>query len=216
MRGKPRGYRKKRRSIIHIKRTKPSKYVDTLHLQQVKKKIIETNKRIELIEKKYGKGTWAIKSLSSEMSIKLLNMINKSGKVKRISGKNKLKLMAVNKALDKFLKKKTSTIKGIKDAINKAKQTLKEENIDLEEDIDNYDAETLFDLMGDYDFRWLADLTEEKSELMAIVQTARYEDWNISKWIEEVKENFIYFNDKDTEDRVKRLYNNLIVNRKYI
>ena len=218
MRGKPRGYNKKRRTRRIIKRGKRKITLPPIEQKIVKAKIKETNKRIDLITKKFGKEKWAVKGLLKDLSVKPLNMISK-GKVKRISTRiDKLKLMAINKALDNFLKKKTSTIKGIRDAIRKTKQTIKEQNIEFDEendiDIDDYDVETMYDLMAENDFRWLAELTEEQSELMAMIQTARYEDWSVKKWIEEVKENFIYFNDVDTRERVERLYNNLVVNKR--
>ena len=218
MRGKPRGYNKKKRTRRIIKRGKRKITLPTIEQKIVKAKIKETNKRIDLITKKFGKEKWAVKGLLKDLSVKPLNMISK-GKVKRISTRiDKLKLMAINKALDNFLKKKTSTIKGIRDAIKKTKQTIKEQNIEFDEendiDIDNYDVETMYDLMAENDFRWLAEKTEQQSELMAMIQTARYEDWSVKKWIEEVKENFIYFNDVDTRERVVRLYNNLVVNKR--
>ena len=52
MRGKPRGYNKKRKTRRVIKRGKRKITLPTVEQQIVKTKIKETNKRIDLISKK--------------------------------------------------------------------------------------------------------------------------------------------------------------------
>lgn len=215
MRGKPRGYKKTRSNISRIKRPKPIKNTSTLELQRTKLKIKEVNKRIEQIEKKYGTDKWAIKKLKSRLAISEINGLDKKGRVKRVSGKDLIKVKAVNKALDLFLKAKTSTIQGIKETINRSKQTIKELLSDEEDSIDNLDnedVETFYDFYVDDDFKWLISYIDP-SELMVIIQTSRSDNWSEKTFIEELKNYIEFGNDKDILRRLKRLYNSLVIDK---
>lgn len=213
MRGKPRGYRTERRTKKRIKRPKPNKNVSTLELQQLKIKIKEVNKRIEKIEKKYGSDKWAVKKLKSRLNISEINGLDKNGRVKRISGKDKMKMKAVNKALDLFLSAKTSTIEGIEDTIIKSKKTIKEVLNDEDEDLDDEDVETFYDFYIDNDFKWLVNYIEP-SELMVLIQVARGENYTEKKFINELNNYIAYGNDKDITNKLKRLYKNLVIEKR--
>lgn len=210
MRGKPRGYNKRVKTRIKIKRPKPIKTVATKEFQEVKKKIKEVNARIDAIEKKYGSDKWAVKKLKSRLGISEINGISKTGRVKRVSMRDKIKLKGVNKALDLFLKAKTSTLKGIEDTINKSKRTIKELLSDEEIDIDDEDAETFYDFYEEDDFKWLIDYIDP-SELMVIIQEARSENWSENDFINVIRDYIEFGNDKDIMARLKRLYEHLIV-----
>lgn len=213
MRGKPKGYNKARRTRTHIKRPKPIKNTASLELQQLKTKIKEVNKRIEKIEKKYGTDKWAVKKLKTRLGIEEIKGLDKKGRVKRVSGKDKMKMKAVNKALDLFLKAKTSTIAGIEDTISKSKQTIKEVLEDEETEIDDEDVETFYDFYVDNDFKWLISYIEP-SELMVLIQTARADNWNENNWLSELDNYISYGQDKDILTRLKRLYNSLVTEKR--
>lgn len=209
MRGKPRGYNTARRTKTRIKRPKPNKNIDFYELGNLKNKIKLVNKRIEQIENKYGADKWAVKKLKARLNISEINGLDRKGKVKRVSGRDKMKMKAVNKALDLFLKAKTSTIEGIEDTIKKSKNTIKEILDDEDNDIDDEDVETFYDFYIDNDFKWLINYIEP-SELMVLIQTARGDNWNENKFIQELNNYIAYGNDKDITNRLKRLYKNLI------
>ena len=213
MRGKPKGYNTPRRSRTKIKRPKPTKNVDYYELSKIKSKIKLVNKRIEEIEKKYGSDKWAVKKLKSRLGISEINGLDNKGRVKRVSGKDKMKMKAVNKALDLFLKAKTSTIEGIEDTIKKSKNTIREILDDEDSDLDDEDVETFFDFYVDNDFKWLINYIEP-SEMMVLIQTARGDNWSESRFIQELNSYIAYGNDKDIANRLKRLYKNLVVEKR--
>ncbi len=220
MRNKPRGYKTPRRTRTRLKRPKPVKSLPSIEQQQLKKKIKEVNRRISLIEKKFGTDKWAVKKLKTKLSIPEIRGLDRKGRVKRVSGKDAMKIKAVNKALDLFLKAKTSTVAGIRDTINRSKKTIKELLVDdtdinieeIDENIDNLDdedVETFYDFYEEEDFKWLINYIDP-SELMVIIQVARSENWTENRWLNELNNYIEYGNDKDIIRRLKRLYNNLV------
>lgn len=197
---------KKRRRAIKGRRQSTKEDLRQRKYKQVKKLSQKANvklKNLQRISKKSG--TWASRKLKNRLTIKRLKAWSITGRVKVNKNLSVTDLKMIEKAINQFLASKTSTKRGIEEARNKVKEsiktTLNEEGYDLTDE----EADTFYSMLEDDDFNYFADKVGA-STMWAIMDDAIEYNESESKFINRIERYIATVNDLDTLDRVQGLY----------
>lgn len=205
----------KRRSAIK-KRIVPTKEVKRqqqyekdykIALKQVQK----VNQRLKSLERQYtkGKGTWSVKLLRDKLDTDKIGAW-KNNRLTISKDMTRTQLIAVQKETSRFLKRKTSTKKGVKEVREKTKEslykTLKLQDDDLTiEDIDDF-----YSIIGDEDAKPFlkTDVMGASALEVAITDAISYNDTE-EDFINRL-ETFMQIADAETRAKAERLYKKYI------
>ena len=205
----------KRRSAIK-KRIVPTKEVKRqqqyekdykIALKQVQK----VNQRLKSLERQYtkGKGTWSVKLLRDKLDTDKIGAW-KNNRLTISKDMTRTQLIAVQKETSRFLIRKTSTKKGVKEVREKTKEslykTLKLQDDDLTiEDIDDF-----YSIIGDEDAKPFlkTDVMGASALEVAITDAISYNDTE-EDFINRL-ETFMQIADAETRAKAERLYKKYI------
>ena len=205
----------KRRSAIK-KRIVPTKEVKRqqqyekdykIALKQVQK----VNQRLKSLERQYtkGKGTWSVKLLRDKLDTDKIGAW-KNNRLTISKDMTRTQLIAVQKETSRFLIRKTSTKKGVKEVREKTKEslykTLKLQDDDLTiEDIDDF-----YSIIGDEDAKPFlkTDVMGASALEVAITDAISYNDTK-EDFINRL-ETFMQIADAETRAKAERLYKKYI------
>ena len=166
------------------------------------------NKRINEINIKYGKESWATKKLLSRLDVKGINVV-RGGRIKIPKNLPAQKLKLVESALNKFLGMKTSSVKGIENVIKKQKQNIKVSLSDETIEITDKEAETLYNFFEDDDFKIVTQYLTP-SETWGLLEWAKTSHKTENQFINEVKNYVSFGNDTDMVKALSSLYNKYV------
>lgn len=166
------------------------------------------NKRINEINLKYGKESWATKNLISRLDVKGINVI-RGGRVKIPKTLSEQKLKLVESALNKFLGMQTSSVKGIEQVIKKQKKNIKVSLSDENVEITDKEAETLYTFFDDKDFQLISNYLTP-SEIWGLLNWAKTKNKSENQFINEVKNYINFGNDTDMVNALSSLYNKYV------
>ena len=207
-----------------FKRTLPSqqkqKQAERL-VKQTQRNISEVNSKLQsLARKNQVKNVWATRVLNEKLdsaSLKKLNLIDKSGRLKRLPKTlTKGQLKAINRATENFLISETSTKKGISQAEQKARNSIKDilanegnDIPDVEKKITDKEAETFRRFFWDKDFENLSDKMEYKTAMKEIKKSIDKRE-SREEFFRRI-ENYVDFgNDKDFKRTLKNIYDKYV------
>ena len=207
-----------------FKRTLPSqqkqKQAERL-VKQTQRNISEVNSKLQsLARKNQVKNVWATRVLNEKLdsaSLKKLNLIDKSGRLKRLPKTlTKGQLKAINRATENFLISETSTKKGISKAEQKARNSIKDilgnegnDIPDVEKKISDKEAETFRRFFWDKDFENLSDKMEYKTAMKEIKKSIDKRE-SKEEFFKRI-ENYVDFgNDKDFKRTLKNIYDKYV------
>lgn len=149
----------------------------------------KVNARLNSLQRRHKTGTWASKRLLNKLTTSKLKSWTTSGRVKIKKNLSSTQLVAINKALNNFLKSKTSTNKGIEDVrrqqIEKIKERLQVDD-EAAEEITDEEAEFFYDMFEDDDFSKLADLIGA-SALQAAIDDAIEADDDVDYFLQRLE-----------------------------
>jgi hypothetical protein len=179
--------------------------------KETRKLVNKANARLDSLQRRYKKGTWASKKLANRLSSSNLKAWSKSGKIKIKKNANKTQMLAINKAVNQFLKSSTSTKKGIgivrEKTIESLRASLSTEDVDLSYE----DAETFYEMFGSDDFQSIADKIGASS-LQAVIEDATEENDSENGFIQRLEMyGGVMMNDLDIRDAAKRLYEKYVL-----
>ena len=120
-------------------------------------------------------------------------------------------LVAINKAIDNFIKNRTSTVEGMKKLYEDRKEELKD-YIDDEDFIDSLeydDVKNIYSVFQSNQYDRAKSSFDSKSFFTLYTQ-AIDEKWNKSKFLKEVEYYVDYGNDEDLKGDIKSLYDDYI------
>ena len=180
----------------------------TFNLQDyraLQKEIHKANQRITRIESRYGENAWAIHDLYGK-----LNMARKAitpfGQIRITKDMSQAQLNLVRRSVKEFLKSKTSTLTGIRQArANMISGLQKSLSSTQDVELSDREIEALYRLVEDKDTRG----TVEKigaSDTWKLLIDAREKKMNQRDFLAKVKEYYNYTNDKDIKDDLKDFY----------
>lgn len=173
--------------------------------RSLQKEIHKANQRITRIESRYGENAWAISDLYGK-----LNMARKAvtpfGQIRITKDMSQAQLNLVRRSVKEFLKSKTSTLTGIRQARANMLSGL-QKSLSSTQDVELSDREiqALYKLVEDKDTRG----TVEKigaSDTWKLLIDAREKKMNQTDFLARVKEYYNYTNDQDIKDDLKDFY----------
>ena len=144
-------------------------------LQKIVKK---ANQRLLRIEKVTGeKGLFASKQLYDYLTVKELDAVSESGRIKLSKSYNIGKMQKIKKATEQFLDKEESTVKGIK----KLKVKYEEE---AEKELDFKQLNTLYRSSKNY--TWIYEFIPKSEFWGNWVKTTNRENWDKETFTEQI------------------------------
>ena len=179
--------------------------------RQTRKLVSKANARLDSLQRRYKSGTWASKKLANRLSSNKMNMWTKKGKIKIGKNPNRQQLLAINKAVNQFLKSVTSTKKGISKTRLKTIESLRGILSTEDKEMSYEDAETFYTMFGDNDFAFVRDFVPA-STLQAVIEDAIEESDSENSFIKRLEDySDVAFNDLDLRDRAKNLYEKYVL-----
>ena len=192
--------------IVPTKQVKRERDFERIY-RDTQKQVQKVNERLKSLEKRYskGKGTWSVKLLQDRLDTDKYQAWKK-GRISISKSMTQTQLLAINKASSQFLKRKTSTKKGVEEVREETKKslfnTLKLQNDDLTmSDIDDF-----YSILGDSDAKPFlkTDVMGASALEVAIQDAISYND-DLTNFIERI-ETYMTIADNETREKVKRLY----------
>lgn len=204
--------------------------------REVKKQVIEVNKRLEKLSRgydvnkavrntkngrweriskdvkriSYKSGTWASKKLIDRLETSTLDAWS-NGKVKIRENMTITQLRAVQKAISQFMASKTSTLKGIQSVKESTKASLKatlsDEDLGL---LSDSEVETMYNMLSDTDFSFLSDKVGA-STAWSLIEDAKDNNDTEKGWINRLNRYAFEINDLDMKAKALAIYNKYIV-----
>lgn len=199
---------------LSTKQLRQIKKVDNLESNTVKL-VKQANARLDTLQRRYKKGTWASKRLMNKLATNVIKGWNrKSGKIKIPKNASRTQLRTINKAVVNFLNSKTSTKKGIKEVREQTIETLKgtlTTKFELDEVMTDEEAEFFYDMFGNNDFQSLAEKVGA-STLQACIEDAIEKNDNENTFIQRLGwYSGIDMNDLDIRDLAISIYNKYVL-----
>ena len=178
--------------------------------RETRKLASKANARLDSLQRRYKKGTWASKKLANRLSSNKMRMWTNKGKIKVGKNPTKQQLIALNKSITQFLESSTSTKKGIKATREKTIESLRGTLSNDIEEMSYEDAEKFYEMFGNNDFQTLAEKIGS-SALQACIEDAIEQGDSESDFIKRLEwYGGVAMNDLDMRDAAQRLYDKYV------
>jgi hypothetical protein len=190
------------------------RYVSLEQYNNIRKEVDKANKRIRRIQAKYGDKAWAVANLTEKLDRQpLINAINPySGEIKLNKSMSDATLNAVRSATNEFLKSKTSTLRGIKEAkenmIASLKSSLSTDNIQLTDK----EAQALYRIVEDKNLRDTAEYIGA-SQLWDLMIEAKVKRASEDEWYKMLLDYNAFGKDLDMKNDLQRIYDEYIAKK---
>ena len=201
------------------KEIKLSEHKQDLYLE-VKKLVKRANQRIVRLEREFGEDSWAYKQLRNALDIRTIEAITPTKRVKINKSLSTRQLNYIKKHVNKFLDRKTSRVKGVKEVIAKQKEGIKQSLIDSKEftgDADEVvdtltdkDVEVLYSMFKDDDAKELIDLIGS-SDFWVLVKESRRFNTSYKDFLDCIRIHLdLDYIDKESKALIKRVYDKFV------
>ncbi len=189
-------------------RPKGSRSIITLaDYKEIQKEVRKANQKIRRIQAKYGDDAWAVHNVTEKLSSNLINAINPySGEIRIRKTMNQAQLNAVRRATNEFLRSKTSSITGIKEAKKNMQDSLKSTLSDENFELTDREAQALYRAVEDRDLRSTAEYIGA-STLWSELIDAQKKNKSKDQFYESLLQHNIVLNDLDMVNDLERIYN---------
>ena len=178
-------------------------------------KVNKANLRLKQLEKAGFKDSWASRKLYDYLSGGKLNIITK--KTNRINIKNKkltkVQRRLIDKRITNFMRSETSTPAGIENVRQRTIKTLQHTLSGEIGELSYEEAEAYYNMLGDSDFRDLAELVGASEMWIMISDATDYGD-SATTFLTRVNANLgsmIDINDDDMKEKLLRVYDKYVV-----
>lgn len=170
------------------------------------KDVRKANQRIQKIQGRYGESSWAVNQLYEKIDNNNINGISiLTGNIKINRNMSDIQLKAIQKATNIFLNSQTSTLRGIKKAINNMQDALKKNYSDINKPLSDKDAEKLYNILENRDVRNTVEQIGA-SETWTRAIRAKDQDLDKDKFIDLFKNSKVDINDLDVKADLERIY----------
>lgn len=171
----------------------------------------KANRRLKGLESAGYKGTWASKKLSNRLDTKVLNAMDKKGRIKVNKNLTNTQLLSVQKATKQFLSSETSRVSGIKRVKNNTLESLKA-TLSKDMNMSDKDIESAYEMLSDKDFDYFnKDDRIGASTMWALIEDAIEYEEHESTFIQNLLNIMDFSNDKDAINKAKRLYDKYVL-----
>lgn len=190
------------------------RYVSLEQYNNIRKEVDKANKRIRRIQAQYGDKAWAVANLTEKLDRQpLINAINPySGEIKLNKSMSDATLNAVRSATNEFLKSKTSTLRGIKEAkenmIASLKSSLSTDDIQLTDK----EAQALYRIVEDKNLRDTAEYIGA-SQLWDLMIEAKVKRASEDEWYKMLIDYNAFGKDLDMKNDLQRIYDEYIAKK---
>lgn len=179
--------------------------------KETRKLVSKANARLDSLQRRYKSGTFASKKLANRLSSNKMKMWSKQGKIKLGKKPNRQQLLAVNKAVNQFLKSQTSTKKGISKTIQKTIESLRSRLSTEDKEMSYEDASKFYEMFGEDNFSNIADKIGA-SALQAVIEDAIEENDSSSDFIKRIETYAgLSMNDLDIRESANVLYEKYVL-----
>ena len=185
---------------------------DSQKLERETRKLVnKANARLDSLQRRYRSGTWATKKLANRLSSNKMKMWSKQGKIKLGKNPNRQQLLAVNKAVNQFLKSQTSTKKGISRIRQKTIESLRGTLSTEDKEMSYEDAEKFYEMFGEDNFSNIADKIGA-SALQAVIEDAIEENDSSNDFIKRLETYAgLSMNDLDLRESANVLFEKYVL-----
>ena len=191
-------------------RLSTTKSTDRLE-KETRKLVSKANARLDSLQRRYRSGTWASKKLANRLSSNKMKMWSKQGKIKLGKKPNRQQLLAVNKAVNQFLKSQTSTKKGISKTIQKTIESLRSSLSTEDKEMSYEDVSKFYEMFGEDNFSNIADKIGA-SALQAVIEDAIEENDSSTDFIKRIETYAgLSMNDLDIRESANVLYEKYVL-----
>lgn len=204
--------RQARKKSLSKKLTKIQTKSNTDLERETKKLVAKANARLDSLQRRYKKGTWASKNLESRLSTNKMNMWTKKGKIKVPKNATKTQLIGLNKAINQFLVSKTSTKAGINKISSKTIETFRQNLSTPDLIVSKEDAEKIHEVF--YDKRNISNITDliDPSDLQVIILDSIQNERSEADFIRQLEiYSSVDMNDLDIRETAKYLYEKYVL-----
>lgn len=171
--------------------------------QQAKKLSKQVNQQILRLERETKTETTAVINLRNRLDVGFVNGWTKGGRVRFSKKMTDIQLKATIKAMEMFKKEPTSTVRGVRKALQNARRETKQEKFDYQDLFDYITIEE--DLIA-----WITRYIPP-SKFDALVHHAQEHNYTESQFVDMIlKASAELTNDEDTIDKIKRLYDKYV------
>lgn len=175
--------------------------------EKLLKDIRKANQRIQKIQGRYGESSWAVNQLYEKIDNNNINGISTlTGNIRISRNMSDIQLKAIRKATNIFLNSQTSTLRGVRKAINNMQEALKKNYSDINKPLSDKDAEKLYNIIENRDIR---NTVEQIGASETWTRTLRAKEQNLSKdkFIDLFRNTKVDINDVDIQADLERIYN---------
>lgn len=181
----------------------PTKKTSEQQYRELVRKVGQANKRLRAIKNEFGTLGWAGESLKNKTEMNLIKAWTSRGiKVNKNMSEEQQK--AVLKAINNFLKSKTSSVSGIKRTIKSQQEALKV-NLDISTD----ESKTLYKFFEDKDFNYVTNYIDASS-LFVLLEDSKEEQHSENEFIKRIENYILVGEDESVRNSLKRIYNNYV------
>lgn len=171
----------------------------------------KANRRLKGLESAGYKGTWASKKLTNRLDTKVLNAMNKKGRIKVNKNLTNTQLLSIQKATKQFLTSETSKVSGIRRVKNSTLESLKA-TLSKDMNMSDKDIESAYEMLSDKDFDYFnKDDRIGASTMWALIEDAIEYEQKESTFIQNLLNIMDFSNDKDAINKAKRLYDKYVL-----
>lgn len=174
---------------------------------EVRRQVNKANQRLNTLERRVKRGTWAAKKLKTKLDTRLLKAYSKSGRIKINPNMTTSQLIAIQKATRNFLNSETSTIAGIERVKEQTIYSLYQ-TFDIEKsDLTINDYANIYDLFGEKEFSDLSNYIKSSDIIVLITDCIdnKWDEDTFVKNLESLRQN----PDVDIRSKAISLYNKI-------
>lgn len=174
--------------------------------EKLLKDVRKANQRIQKIQGRYGESSWAVNQLYEKIDNNNINGISTlTGNIRISRNMSDIQLRAIQKATKIFLDSQTSTLRGVRKAVNNMQEALKKNYSDINKPLSDKDAEKLYNIIENRDIR---NTVEQIGASETWTRTLRAKEQNLSKdkFIDLFRNTNIDINDLDIKADLERIY----------
>lgn len=184
-------------------------------LSHLRKDIKKANLRLTLLEKNYGKDSWASAIYKERLESSKVQALTLTGRVKADESMSLMQLRAIDKATQSFLNSKTSKISDIRKIRTQVIKEFRERFADEKDfkikKISTQDAEKLYSVFEDRDMRKFAE-KHGGSPVLQLLADNMKKGSTKKEFFEDVYANLIDEGsvDAQTKKALNKIYKNIV------
>ena len=172
------------------------------------RKTSRVNRRLRAIKIEFGSLGWAGESLKNKTELNLIRAWTSKG-IRVRKDMTPEQMRAVSKAMDNFLKSKTSSVKGIRETMKKQQKSIEQNLKNQGFEITPQESNTLYKFFEDKDFNYLTRFIPP-SDIYALLEDAKENNDTVDQFIARMEKYIFIGEDEDMRIALEGIYNKYV------